>query len=142
MLHSVPIPSTWPISWVMTSSSVPSEAILARSAVSKDMIPFAVSDALGAVPAGRRWVGPACPRTRPGPSMSTPWARITTSSISSLSTVTLGRSPTMIRVQRSAALVNAAFWRSFSPPRKRTSIVNGDAVAASSSARPVSARAW
>jgi hypothetical protein len=126
----------------MTSSSVPAEAMSARSAVSKDMIPLAGSDALGAVPVGRRWVGPACPSTRPDPSMFTPWARMRTSSMTSPSAFTAGRSPTMIFVQRSAARVKAARWRAFSPPRKRTSMVNGEVVAASSSARPLSARAW
>ena len=62
--------------------------------------------------------------------------------MTSPSTMTLGRSPTITFVQRSAAFLNAAFWRAFSPPRKRTSIVNGDVVAASCSARPSSARAW
>ena len=61
--------------------------------------------------------------------------------MTSPSALTDGRSPTMICVQRSAAAVNAARSRSLSPPTKRTSIVNGDAVAASTCARPSSARA-
>jgi hypothetical protein len=47
----------------------------------------------------------------------------------------------MTRVQRSAAPVNAARWRAVSPPRKRSLIVKGDAVAASALARARLARA-
>jgi hypothetical protein len=57
-----------------------------------------------------------------------------TSSMTSSPIRTGGRSPTMAVTQRSAAAVNAAFCRVFNPPRKRTSIVNGDSVAASSRA--------
>ncbi len=60
----------------------------------------------------------------------------------SLSTRTLGRSPTITFVQRSAALVNAARWAAVSPPRNRTWIVNGEVVAASALARFASALAW
>jgi hypothetical protein len=61
---------------------------------------------------------------------------MTTSSMTSLSTLTLGRSPTMTRLQRSAALLNAFFCFGVRPPRNRTSIVKGEtaAVAGASSA--------
>ena len=52
-----------------------------------------------------------------------------------------GRSPTIALTQRSAAAVKAAFWRLFSPPRKRTSMVNGESVAARSRARALPATA-
>src|SRR5882757_894756 len=139
--QTVPMPSTWPISWVITSFSVPSASMFARSAVSNDMMPLAGVNAALPADSGRRWVGPAWPRTRPAPSMSEPWARIRTSSMASLSTVAVGRSPTIILVQRSAAAANAACCRSLSPPRKRISMVNGDVVEASASARRPSARA-
>jgi hypothetical protein len=67
---------------------------------------------------------------------------MSTSSITSPSTSTLGRSPTITRVQRSAAAVNAARWRAVRPPRNRTSIVNGEVVAARALARRESALAW
>ena len=76
-----PMPRTCPISWVITSLSVPSACILARSAVSKDITPRAGRNAAAPADAGLRWVGPACPRILPGPSMGTPWAMMRTSSI-------------------------------------------------------------
>ena len=55
----VPMPSTWPISWAMTSLSVPSLSIFARSAVSKDMMPFTGRNAAAPAERGLTWVGPA-----------------------------------------------------------------------------------
>ena len=63
----VPMPRTWPISWVMTSLSVPSVCIFFRSSVSKVMMPLAGSSAAAPEPSGRTWVGPAWPRILPGP---------------------------------------------------------------------------
>ncbi len=139
--HMVPMPSTWPISWVMTSLSVPSDSMRARSAVSNDIFPLAGRNADRPADAGRTWLGPACPRILPTPSIATPSARMRTSSMTSPSTSTDGRSPTITLAQRSAALVKARRWAALRPPRKRTSIMNGEVVAASSLARTASARA-
>src|SRR6185436_7501244 len=51
------------------------------------------------------------------------------SSMTSPSTLTGGRSPTIIRVQRSAAFLNAFFCVWVRPLRKRTVIVKAEAVA-------------
>jgi hypothetical protein len=57
-----------PISWAITSCSAPSASIRPRSAVSKDMIPFAGRNAASpAAWAGRGWSRPArgsCPDRR------------------------------------------------------------------------------
>src|SRR6185436_10702434 len=113
----------------MTSLSVPFCSIFFRSAVSKDMIPLAGRKAAAPALAGRRWVGPACPRIPPGPSIGVPWARMRMSSMTSPSTLTGGRSPTIIRVQRSAAFLKAFFCVWVRPLRKRTVIVKAEAVA-------------
>ena len=52
--NSVPKPSTWPISWTMTLTRLPSASICARSALSNDMMPVA-----GRKLPGRRSTGPA-----------------------------------------------------------------------------------
>jgi hypothetical protein len=125
------MPSTWPISWQITSLSEPSFSIAFRSAVSNCISPFAGRNA--ALPAffGRSRVGPACPRMPPSPSMSVPSARMRRSSITSPSTSTLGRSPTITRHQRSAAFLKAFFCFVLRPPMNRTSIWKGEAEFAS-----------
>jgi len=74
--------------------------------------------------------------------MSAPSARISTSSMTSPSTRTLGRSPTITSAQRSAAALNASRCVFVRPPMKRTSIVNGDVVSATALAAASSATAW
>ena len=128
--HTVPMPRTCPISCVMTSFKVPAASIAARSAVSNCIDPLAGRNAAAPAAAGRIAVGPACPRMPFTPSMSLPSARIRMSSITSPSTITDGKSPTMTVHQRSAADLNACFCESVKPPRNRTSIVYGDTESA------------
>ena len=129
----VPKPSTWPISWVMTLTRLPSASIVARSAVSKYMTPGGrAGSCRGAAGSGRPGRG-----SRRGPSIAAPSASMTMSSTVSPSTITDGTSAVMIRDQRVAAVVNAACWALVRPPLKRTSMTNaGSCSAAVSSCRP------
>ena len=87
----VPKPSTWPISWTMTLTRLPSLSICSRSALSKAMTPVA-----GMKLPGRRSIGPARPMIDPGPSIRSPVASMRTSSIVSPSMTTAGTSALMI----------------------------------------------
>src|SRR4029450_5456769 len=72
----VPTPITCPISWVMTSFSVPSFCMACRSAVSNDMMPFTGRNLDLPALAGRMCVGPACPGVPRGPAMGGAWGGV------------------------------------------------------------------
>src|SRR5206468_952288 len=104
--------------------------MFARSAVSNCIRPLAGMNAAAPALAGRRCVGPACPRIPPGPSMATADASMRTSSMTWPLTTTSGRSPTMTLDQRFAADLKAFFCAVVSPPRNTTVMVNGAAALA------------
>src|SRR5262245_12737078 len=128
--HSVPNPSTCPISCWMTRPNDPAASRVTTSAESNCITPT-----IGRLPSLRTKHGPACPKIFPGPSIESMMAKITMSSTVSnrpgdpvpqlfeaIVTCWSGASPKITDSHFAAASVNADFSASLIAVMTRTSM--------------------